>query len=73
MANIQFEQVKQAYSGKPGCMCGCNGKYTTPEENPRSVKILINKLNKNPNTKFDADVNCFFVETKTRNTVIYLK
>lgn len=24
---IKFEDVKQSYSGKPGCMCGCRGKY----------------------------------------------
>ena len=24
---IRFEDVKKSYSGKPGCACGCNGKY----------------------------------------------
>ena len=25
--DITPSQVKRAYKGKPGCMCGCNGKY----------------------------------------------
>ena len=25
---IKFEQVQQSYTGRVGCMCGCNGKYS---------------------------------------------
>jgi hypothetical protein len=28
--NIKIENVMQVYSGKSGCMCGCNGKYKIP-------------------------------------------
>lgn len=24
---IKFEDVRKSYNGKPGCMCGCKGKY----------------------------------------------
>lgn len=54
------------YAGRPGCMCGCNGKYAvasghkafadenrgyvTDDTNDRSVNGLLNKL-----TRFSAD------------------
>ena len=59
--------VYKVYSGKAGkCMCGCAGKYSytalgavkeneqdvdTDRDNERSVKIILNKLLRNPNTK----------------------
>ena len=62
-----MENVYKVYSGKAGkCMCGCAGKYSytelgAREDNPgydvsdavneRSVKIILNKLLRNPNTK----------------------
>jgi hypothetical protein len=59
-------QVTKVYSGKMGCMCGCNGKYSytakgAVEDNPgydvsdavneRSVKVVLGKLLRNSNTK----------------------
>lgn len=29
IAGLVPSQVLNVYSGKPGCMCGCNGKYWT--------------------------------------------
>ena len=63
--------VKEVYSGKPGCMCGCRGKYSRPDENARSVKILFNKVMNNPKHKVDGE--CVIVETATRNLVLYFK
>ena len=28
---IRFEDVAKSYSGKPGCACGCQGKYQVAE------------------------------------------
>lgn len=28
---VKEESVVSVYSGKPGCMCGCNGKYSYSE------------------------------------------
>ena len=28
MPEISLESVVKTYNGKPGCMCGCNGKYS---------------------------------------------
>jgi hypothetical protein len=27
--NLLSRDVREVYSGKPGCMCGCRGKYST--------------------------------------------
>ena len=72
--------VQKVYSGKPGCMCGCRGKYSyaqgceegyDDQVNERSVKILFNKVMNNPAHKIED--NCAFVETDTRNLVVYFK
>ncbi len=28
--------IRQAYSGKPGCACGCKGKYSCMPESPEA-------------------------------------
>ena len=61
--------VKTVYSGKPGCMCGCRGKYTTPAQSARSVKLIFNKVMNNPKHKVEDGIA--FVETDTRNLVVY--
>lgn len=77
-----LENVTKAYSGKVGCMCGCNGDYAyavTPDHdwqgeiNLNKVKTRYNKVMKDPNKKVDLDANCVYVENETRTTVIYFK
>jgi hypothetical protein len=63
--------VEKVYSGKMGCMCGCRGKYTEPTDSARSVKILFNKVMNNPARKVEG--NYAYVETATRNLVVYFK
>jgi len=72
--------VQKVYSGKPGCMCGCRGKYSyasgceegyDDQVNERSVKILFNKVMNNPKHKIEDGIA--FVETDTRNLVVYFK
>ena len=36
---VQISDVKRAYRGKPGCMCGCRGKYFEPGS-PELTKVL---------------------------------
>ena len=60
--------VERVYSGTHGCMCGCRGKYSI---SPRSVKILFNKVMNNPEHKVDG--NIAYLETATRNLVVYFK
>jgi hypothetical protein len=78
---MELNKVFKVYSGKPGCMCGCNGRYkmasahaesaAAEDISDRSVKIIFNKIMKNPAHKYDAGANCVYVETETRNLVAY--
>ena len=72
---LNVDQTVRSYSGKPGCMCGCNGTYN---ESERARKMAMNALLKNPAVKFQtwnslsADAGCVYVETDTRSRVLYL-
>ena len=78
-------QVTKVYSGKMGCMCGCRGKYSYTAEgavkdnpgydvsdavNERSVKIILNKLLRNSNTK--QEDNMLVLEQNDRVLVAWL-
>lgn len=86
---MELGKVMKVYSGKPGCMCGCNGRYRVASAhvktagetrgyeydaddiNDRSVKIIFNKIMKDPGHKFDADANCVYLDTPSRKLVAY--
>lgn len=42
---IKIDEVEKVYSGKPGCACGCLGKYWTTGP---MVKRLVDYLNAYP-------------------------
>jgi hypothetical protein len=63
--------VEKVYSGRPGCMCGCRGRYTTPEQSARSVKILFNKVMNHPERIVEP--GNAWLNTGTRNLVVYFK
>lgn len=72
---LKLEHTVRAYSGRPGCMCGCNGKYN---EGDRARKMAITALLKNPAVQLQSwkesggDAGCIYVETPTRTRVLYL-
>lgn len=72
---LKLENTVRAYSGKPGCMCGCNGVYN---EGDRARKMAATALLKHPAVKLHtwteagADVGCMYVETATRTRALYL-
>lgn len=81
---MELGKVMKVYSGRAGaCMCGCNGHYRVAsahakaagydadDVNDRSVKIIFNKITKDPAHKFDADANCVYLDTPTRTLVAY--
>jgi len=68
-----LDNVAKTYSGKRGCMCGCQGKYSTPADSARSVKIIFNKVMNNPAKVLCEDANCYYVDNGTRNLVVYFK
>ena len=71
--DTSLNNVVRAYTGKPGCMCGCKGKYSTPADNARSVKIIYNKVMNNPAKQWCDGANCFYVDNGNRNLVVYFK
>lgn len=69
---LTVDLIGRVYSGKPGCMCGCNGKYY--EQGPM-VKKVLNRLRNDPNLMVQ-DNYILYIDHKlrpTRNYVIYLK
>ena len=72
---LNVNDTVRAYSGKPGCMCGCNGTYN---EGERARKMALTALLKNPAVRLQTwkpsggDAGCLYVETATRNRVLYL-
>ena len=71
---LTLEHTVRAYSGRPGCMCGCNGTY---KETERARKMAITQMLKNSNTRLQSwtprdDAGCLFLDTPTRTRVLYL-
>jgi hypothetical protein len=74
---ITVDQTVRAYTGRPGCMCGCMGKYKDSE---RSRRLAITQLLANPEVRLqvwdpigsDPDAGCLWVSTPTRTRVLYL-
>lgn len=83
---MDISNIAKVYSGKQGCMCGCNGKYSytasgavsdnpgydvTDSVNERSVKIIAGKVLRNPNKIVEG--NFVYVEQNDRISVVYFK
>jgi hypothetical protein len=70
--DTSIHNIKEVYSGKPGCMCGCRGKYSTEG---RGVKIIYNKVMKSPFVKLDEGAKCAYIDDRnaSRNLVVYFK
>ena len=70
---LTVDQTVRSYSGKPGCMCGCNGSYN---EGTRARKLAITQLLKDPQVQMQTwsgdTEGCLFVRSATRNRVLYL-
>lgn len=72
---LTLEHTVRSYSGRPGCMCGCNGEYKTTE---RARKMAITQMLKNPAVRLQSwkesggDAGCLYVDTVTRTRALYL-
>ena len=72
---LTVDQTVRSYSGRPGCMCGCNGSY---KESERARKLAITQLLKDPAVRVQAwkpsggDAGCIYVDTATRTRALYL-
>jgi hypothetical protein len=85
---VNINGIVKTYSGKIGCMCGCNGKYSytadgaanhgpgydvTDSVNERSVKIIAKKVLSSEKCQYDG--NFAYVEDRVKGTIkaIYFK
>lgn len=59
---IKVEDIAKVYSGKPGCGCGCKGKYWTDE---RNIKRIVGVMNARPEDVRFKD-NTFYIEDDKR-------
>jgi len=68
---LTIDHTVRSYSGKPGCMCGCQGTYN---ESERARKMAIKALLNDSSVQFDSwdDEGCLSVTTATRTRVLYL-
>lgn len=70
---LEVSQTTRAYTGRPGCMCGCLGVY---HEGLRARKLAITQLLKNPQVRLQAWDNdaegCVYLVTDTRSRALYL-
>ena len=83
--DVAVSDIARVYSGRPGCGCGCNGKYYDAPH--PMVKRVLNKLkglteeertpgkgrNRGLGYQEDVDAGIFFYETEKRYYWIYLK
>lgn len=72
---LTLEDTVKTYSGKPGCMCGCRGTYNDGE---RARKMAVSQMLKDNfrvqefGFGVDESAGCVYVETETRNRVLYV-
>lgn len=72
--------VRKAYSGREGCMCGCKGKYYAAKEgeayatvNPGMVTKVLRTIQLHEEAAgMEADGSCVYLTLKGRNYVLYL-
>lgn len=73
LVNLTPDKVERAYSGKPGCMCGCKGKYY--EAGHKQITRILNILKTDPRVRlmdgYILHIDEF--DAGDRNYVCYLK
>ena len=81
---VDINNIVKTYSGKIGCMCGCNGKYSYTEDgaknfgpgydvtemvNERSVKIIAKKVLTDPRADRTESTEYVFVEDREKGSI----
>ena len=72
--NGKTVDIKRAYNGAVGCMCGCRGDWIDDEPaNARRIKLLTGKVLRDPGMRYDDAAKCYYIESKTRTTAVYIE
>lgn len=67
------KHVARVYSGKPGCMCGCNGKYWETGFMVKRVLDILQEVAGEEPLELDREHgNIFYKLSETRVFVLYL-
>lgn len=76
MSQLTVTDTIRSYSGKSGCMCGCQGTYN---ESLRARKLAISQILRQDwavddfkRVDADGEAGCIYVKSETRNRVLYL-
>lgn len=67
--NTSIHNIDRVYSGKQGCMCGCNGNYYTEG---RMIKRVYNIVMSHPKLKIEGTF-AYIDDRSGRNYVVYFK
>jgi len=71
---LNIENVKRAYNGKTGCMCGCNGNYKTMH--PELARCSNDEVSKaSVSRRFNKVLNsehAIVLTTNTNEYIVYL-
>lgn len=75
VSTIDYARIDRVYSGKPGCMCGCRGTYSS---NKGQITRVINKMKAIDTPKLLQDGYIVYIPTNSGHQdshvyVIYLK
>ena len=66
--------VTEIYFGKPGCMCGCLGKwYRVEDTKPATMAPLFTKLLNDPKSRWDEELHAWRILDATRNNIAFLE
>jgi hypothetical protein len=71
---IDHTNVVRVYSGKSGCMCGCNGSYREEERSKKNMLTRILKSDYNIDVwKMDSDgiAGCLWNDDGRRTQAVY--
>lgn len=79
--HIDISKVSEVYSGRPGCACGCRGKYYLSSRyhkgdkvNDRMVSKVVNLFNENLDKVLDMDGGIYALDlSETRTYTVYME
>jgi len=70
--DLTVNEIKRVYSGRPGCGCGCRGKYY--DDGPmfaKTLRILQERADEMEEPGGFGDEVCFAIEDETRYRWLY--
>lgn len=73
LKNLKIDKIDSIYSGKPGCMCGCRGKYHESELSKKRVLNNMIKYVEQNHLEVKAEFPHIYIDDPEKNYCVYLK